>query len=84
MLCSTPPTTVVAVVVVALLPVLAEQIEKATLFNFDLMFPAITTEFLLLMVAPNNLYFSPVGKFMMSRTPRSGLSSTTSRAPPRM
>ena len=49
------------------LPALAVQIEKAKLFDFNLTLPAITIEFLVLMVALDKLYFSPLGKFMDER-----------------
>ena len=49
------------------LPALAEQIEKAALFDFNLTLPAIAAEFLLLMVALDKLYFTPLGKFMDER-----------------
>ncbi|VAI06819.1 unnamed protein product [Triticum turgidum subsp. durum] len=46
---------------------LAVEMEKAALFDFNLTLPAITIEFLLLMVALDKLYFSPLGKFMDER-----------------
>ena len=49
------------------LPALAEQMEKAALFDFNLTLPLIATEFLLLMVALDKLYFTPLGKFMDER-----------------
>lgn len=49
------------------LPVLASEIEKAALFDFNATLPAIAIEFLLLMVALDKLYFTPVGKFMDER-----------------
>ncbi|KAG1363334.1 ATP synthase subunit b', chloroplastic [Cocos nucifera] len=49
------------------LPALAEQMEKAALFDFNLTLPAIAVEFLLLMVALDKLYFTPLGKFMDGR-----------------
>lgn len=49
------------------LPALAEQMEKAALFEFNLTLPIIAIEFLLLMVALDKLYFSPLGKFMDER-----------------
>ncbi|KAA0852287.1 hypothetical protein EYC93_27690 [Enterobacter hormaechei] len=48
-------------------PALAEQMEKAALFDFNLTLPLIATEFLLLMVALDKLYFTPLGKFMDER-----------------
>jgi F-type H+-transporting ATPase subunit b len=54
-------------VAAAPLPALAEQMEKAALFDFNLTLPAIATEFLLLMVALDKLYFTPLGKFMDER-----------------
>jgi F-type H+-transporting ATPase subunit b len=59
--------TAAAVVAAAPLPALAEQMEKAQLFDFNLTLPAIATEFLLLMVALDKLYFTPLGKFMDER-----------------
>ncbi|AQL07616.1 ATP synthase subunit b', chloroplastic [Zea mays] len=56
-----------AAVAAAPLPALAEQMEKAALFDFNLTLPAIATEFLLLMVALDKLYFTPLGKFMDER-----------------
>ncbi|GJN08261.1 hypothetical protein PR202_ga26167 [Eleusine coracana subsp. coracana] len=41
--------------------------EKAQLFDFNLTLPAIAIEFLLLMVALDKLYFTPLGKFMDER-----------------
>ncbi|XP_072953590.1 ATP synthase subunit b', chloroplastic [Typha angustifolia] len=49
------------------LPALAEQMEKAALFDFNLTLPAIVAEFLLLMVALDKIYFTPLGKFMDER-----------------
>ena len=48
-------------------PALAEQMEKAALFDFNLTLPLIATEFLLLRVALDKLYFTPLGKFMDER-----------------
>ncbi|KAJ4797052.1 ATP synthase subunit b [Rhynchospora pubera] len=48
------------------LPALAEM-EKAGLFDFNLTLPIIAIEFLLLMVALDKLYFSPLGAFMDAR-----------------
>ncbi|KAK4349145.1 hypothetical protein RND71_031900 [Anisodus tanguticus] len=45
----------------------AEEIEKASLFDFNLTLPIIMTEFLLLMFALDKIYFSPLGKFMDER-----------------
>lgn len=59
--------TAAAAVAAAPLPALAEQMEKAALFDFNLTLPAIATEFLLLMVALDKLYFTPLGKFMDER-----------------
>jgi F-type H+-transporting ATPase subunit b len=56
-----------AAVAAAPLPALAEQMEKAALFDFNLTLPAIAIEFLLLMVALDKLYFTPLGKFMDER-----------------
>ncbi|CAA7407067.1 unnamed protein product [Spirodela intermedia] len=49
------------------LPALAAEIEKAALFDFNLTLPAIASEFLLLMVALDKIYFTPLGKFMDER-----------------
>lgn len=46
---------------------LAEEIEKAALFDFNLTLPIIMAEFLLLMVALDKLYFTPLGTFMDQR-----------------
>uniref|UniRef100_A0A2P2N001 Uncharacterized protein n=1 Tax=Rhizophora mucronata TaxID=61149 RepID=A0A2P2N001_RHIMU len=46
---------------------LAEEMEKAALFDFNLTLPIIMAEFLLLMVALDKLYFTPLGKFMDER-----------------
>ncbi|KAM0836771.1 hypothetical protein ACQ4PT_028663 [Festuca glaucescens] len=59
--------TAAAAAVASPLPALAAQIEKAKLFDFDLTLPAITIEFLLLMVALDKLYFTPLGNFMDER-----------------
>ncbi|XP_054796566.1 ATP synthase subunit b', chloroplastic [Prosopis cineraria] len=48
-------------------PSLAVEIEKAALFDFNLTLPIIMAEFLLLMVALDKLYFSPLGNFMDQR-----------------
>lgn len=41
--------------------------EKAALFDFNLTLPAIAIEFLLLMVALDKIYYTPLGKFMDER-----------------
>ncbi|XP_055830105.1 ATP synthase subunit b', chloroplastic-like [Solanum dulcamara] len=48
-------------------PSLAEEIEKASLFDFNLTLPIIMAEFLFLMFALDKIYFSPLGKFMDER-----------------
>ncbi|XP_052520214.1 uncharacterized protein LOC128071366 [Budorcas taxicolor] len=48
-------------------PSFAEEIEKASLFDFNLTLPIIMGEFLLLMFALDKIYFSPLGKFMDER-----------------
>ncbi|KAF7830307.1 ATP synthase subunit b', chloroplastic [Senna tora] len=48
-------------------PSLAVEIEKAALFDFNLTLPIIMAEFLLLMVALDKLYFTPLGSFMDQR-----------------
>ncbi|KAF8035889.1 hypothetical protein BT93_C1800 [Corymbia citriodora subsp. variegata] len=49
------------------LPALAEEVEKASLFDFNLTLPIIMGEFLLLMFALDKIYFSPLGNFMDKR-----------------
>ncbi|XP_078438549.1 ATPase, F0 complex, subunit B/B', bacterial/chloroplast [Wolffia australiana] len=49
------------------LPAMAAEIEKAALFDFNLTLPAIAAEFLLLMVALDKIYFTPLGNFMDER-----------------
>ncbi|KAI4337309.1 hypothetical protein L6164_015742 [Bauhinia variegata] len=48
-------------------PSLAEEIEKAALFDFNLTLPIIMVEFLVLMFALDKVWFSPLGKFMDER-----------------
>ncbi|XP_028779317.1 ATP synthase subunit b', chloroplastic [Neltuma alba] len=48
-------------------PSLAAEIEKAALFDFNLTLPIVMAEFLLLMVALDKLYFTPLGTFMDQR-----------------
>ncbi|KAL2346705.1 hypothetical protein Fmac_000705 [Flemingia macrophylla] len=48
-------------------PSLAAEIEKAALFDFNLTLPIIMVEFLLLMVALDKVWFTPLGKFMDER-----------------
>ncbi|KAL4033877.1 hypothetical protein IC575_006993 [Cucumis melo] len=48
-------------------PSLAEEIEKAALFDFNLTLPIMMAQFLLLMVGLDKIYFSPLGKFMDER-----------------
>ncbi|XP_021665580.2 ATP synthase subunit b', chloroplastic [Hevea brasiliensis] len=48
-------------------PSLAEEIEKAALFDFNLTLPIMMVQFLILMVTLDKLYFSPLGKFMDER-----------------
>ncbi|XP_015885843.3 ATP synthase subunit b', chloroplastic [Ziziphus jujuba] len=48
-------------------PSLAAEIEKAALFDFDLTLPIIAAEFLILMVALDKIYYTPLGKFMDER-----------------
>ncbi|KAL3655834.1 ATP synthase subunit b 2 [Castilleja foliolosa] len=48
-------------------PSLAEEIEKASLFDFNLTLPIIALEFLFLMVALDKVYYTPLGKFMDER-----------------
>lgn len=48
-------------------PSLAAEIEKAALFDFNLTLPIIVVEFLLLMVALDKIYYTPLGNFMDER-----------------
>ncbi|XP_019174021.1 PREDICTED: ATP synthase subunit b', chloroplastic [Ipomoea nil] len=48
-------------------PSMAEEIEKASLFDFNLTLPIIMAEILFLMFALDKIYFSPLGKFMDER-----------------
>ncbi|KAL2518042.1 ATPase [Abeliophyllum distichum] len=48
-------------------PSLAEEFEKAALFDFNLTLPIIVVEFLFLMFALDKIYYSPLGKFMDER-----------------
>ncbi|KAL6985257.1 ATP synthase subunit b 2 [Sarracenia purpurea var. burkii] len=48
-------------------PSLAEEIEKAALFDFNLTLPIIMAEFLFLMFALDKVYYTPLGKFMDER-----------------
>ncbi|KAK6274113.1 hypothetical protein POUND7_011196 [Theobroma cacao] len=48
-------------------PSLAEEIEKAALFDFNLTLPIMMAQFLLLMFALDKIYFTPLGKFMDER-----------------
>ncbi|WCJ30314.1 ATP synthase subunit b' chloroplastic [Euphorbia peplus] len=48
-------------------PSLAEEFEKAALFDFDLTLPIMMAQFLLLMVALDKVYYSPLGNFMDQR-----------------
>lgn len=48
-------------------PSLAEEFEKAALFDFDLTLPIIMAEFLFLMFTLDKLYYSPLGKVMDDR-----------------
>ncbi|KAL7159055.1 hypothetical protein ABFS83_01G003400 [Erythranthe nasuta] len=48
-------------------PSLAEEVEKASLFDFNLTLPIIAFEFLFLMVALDKVYYTPLGKFMDER-----------------
>ncbi|XP_057957166.1 ATP synthase subunit b', chloroplastic [Malania oleifera] len=57
----------VAASLLAAAPALAEQMEKAALFDFNLTLPIIMVEFLLLMVVLDKIYYTPLGKFMDDR-----------------
>ncbi|GAA0153920.1 ATP synthase [Lithospermum erythrorhizon] len=48
-------------------PSLAEEMEKASLFDFNLTLPIIAGEFLFLMVALDKIYYTPLGNFMDAR-----------------
>lgn len=64
------PTSIAAAVAATMaapLPLLAEEIEKAQLFDFDLTLPIMMAEFLILMVALDKVYYTPIGKFMDER-----------------
>ncbi|KAK9130650.1 hypothetical protein Sjap_011137 [Stephania japonica] len=56
-----------SILAAAPLPAMAAEIEKAALFDFNLTLPTIMVEFLVLMVALDKVYFSPLGKFMDER-----------------
>lgn len=49
------------------LPASAAEMEKAALFDFNLTLPIMMVQFLLLMVALDKIYFTPLGKFMDDR-----------------
>ncbi|KAK1429631.1 hypothetical protein QVD17_11845 [Tagetes erecta] len=68
-LSTTLKTLATAAVAVAAtpLPSLAEEFEKAQLFDFDLTLPIIAAEFLFLMFTLDKLYYSPLGNFMDKR-----------------
>lgn len=46
---------------------MAEAMEKAQLFDFNLTLPIIVVEFLFLMFALDKVYYSPLGNFMDKR-----------------
>ncbi|VVB10705.1 unnamed protein product [Arabis nemorensis] len=48
-------------------PSMAEAMEKAQLFDFNLTLPIIVVEFLFLMFALDKVYYSPLGNFMDQR-----------------
>lgn len=48
-------------------PLLAEEFEKAQLFDFDLTLPIMMVQFLALMVALDKVYYTPLGNFMDAR-----------------
>ncbi|KAF5726250.1 hypothetical protein HS088_TW23G00992 [Tripterygium wilfordii] len=48
-------------------PSLAEEMAKASLFDFNLTLPIIMVEFLLLMVTLDKIWFTPLGKVMDDR-----------------
>lgn len=49
------------------LPSVAAEIEKAALFDFNLTLPIMMVQFLVLMVALDKIYFTPLGSFMDQR-----------------
>ncbi|KAJ4869355.1 hypothetical protein Rs2_49097 [Raphanus sativus] len=51
-------------------PSMAEAMEKAQLFDFNLTLPIIVVEFLFLMFALDKVYYSPLGNFMDKRDGR--------------
>ncbi|KAL3497352.1 hypothetical protein ACH5RR_040084 [Cinchona calisaya] len=65
------PTKSISVILAASLamapPSMAAEIEKASLFDFNLTLPIIAAEFLFLMVALDKIYYTPLGKFMDER-----------------
>ncbi|PWA63899.1 ATPase, F0 complex, subunit B/B', bacterial/chloroplast [Artemisia annua] len=60
-------TTLATTLAATPLPSLAEEFEKAQLFDFDLTLPIIAAEFLFLMFTLDKLYYSPLGSFMDKR-----------------
>nr|GEW00380.1 ATP synthase subunit b', chloroplastic [Tanacetum cinerariifolium] len=60
-------TTLTTTLAATPLPSLAEEFEKAQLFDFDLTLPIIAAEFLFLMFTLDKLYYSPLGNFMDKR-----------------
>ncbi|KAG0470387.1 hypothetical protein HPP92_016414 [Vanilla planifolia] len=62
-----PAAALATALFLAPLPAMAEEMEKAALFDFNLTLPAIALEFLLLMFALDKIYFTPLGKFMDDR-----------------
>lgn len=58
--------TFVAMNALMVLPALAEE-EKGKIFDFNLTLPIIAVQFLLLMVALDNIWFKPVAKVMDTR-----------------
>jgi F-type H+-transporting ATPase subunit b len=58
--------TIVAMNALMVLPALAEE-EKGKIFDFNLTLPIIAVQFLLLMVALDNIWFKPVAKVMDAR-----------------
>ncbi|KAJ0714239.1 putative ATP synthase, F0 complex, subunit b/b' protein [Helianthus annuus] len=60
-------TTIATTLAATPLPSLAEEFEKAQLFDFDLTLPIIAAEFLFLMFTLDKLYYSPLGNFMDKR-----------------
>lgn len=64
---SLPLILATAIAAAAPPPSMAEEMQKASLFDFNLTLPIMMVQFLLLMVALDKIYYSPLGKFMAER-----------------